>query len=461
MSSKHHKKFIAQSKGKAFDLNHRKTIKFNMSKYRAAVERGRLRYSDIESAKHKIASVKRDVLLNWDKYLLQFEEEFTANGGEVIWAENEHEALEKVFSVLKQEGVDMLVKSKSMTTEEIEFNEYAESCGIEPVETDLGEYIVQLAGEKPYHIVTPAMHKSKQDIGKLFYEKFGFPADSSAEEMTALARKNLREKFMSAGAGITGANFIVADAGGIAVTENEGNALMSTSFPRIHIAIVGIEKIIPKMDDLADFWPVLSAHGTGQAVTVYNSLFTGPKKDDEDTGPEKMYVVLLDNGRSGLYQLPEHKKSLSCIRCGACLNACPIYHNVGGYTYDTVYSGPIGSVITPHLRDFAEYKHLSFACTLCGRCSEVCPQKIPLADLMLLNRKMAVEKGLAPWGERFGMFGFKELMIDHKRLDLVGGGVKNIFMDLFGANLWGDKRDLPKVSKKSFRKQWSSRNDNN
>lgn len=454
MSSKH-TQFIDQSGKKSFDLEHRKTIKFNMTKYRTAVENGRLRYADVEIAKHKIASRKRDVLLNWAEYLQQFETNFTANGGEVIWAENEQEALESVFSILKNEGVEMLVKSKSMTTEEIEFNEYAEKNGVEAVETDLGEYIVQLAGEKPYHIVTPAMHKSKQDIGKLFNEKFGFPADSSAEDMTALARKNLREKFVTAGAGITGANFIVADAGGIAVTENEGNALMSTAFPKIHIAIVGIEKIIPTMNDLSDFWPVLSAHGTGQAVTVYNSLFTGPRKSDEDSGPEKMYVVLLDNGRTNLYRLEEHKKALSCIRCGACLNACPIYHNVGGYTYNTVYSGPIGSVISPHLKSFDDYKHLSYACTLCGRCSEVCPQKIPLADLMLLNRRIAVDSGYVAFGEKLSMFGFKELMLDSRRLDFVGGKTKSFFLELFGAKVWGDKRNLPQVAKKSFRKLWA------
>ena len=368
MSTQKHDKFLIDSERLSFDLKHRATISFNMSKYYAAVERGRARYLSLATARQKAASIKRDALQNLEENLIRFEKMFTQRGGKVLWAKNTDEAIGYVKEILLKANAKSVVKSKSMTTEEIHFNEALEAMGIESVETDLGEYIVQLAGEKPYHIVTPAMHKSRQDVARLFNEKFGMPIESTPEQMTALARKNLREKYLNADVGITGANFLISDIGAIAVTENEGNALMSTSFPKIHIAIAGIEKIIPSVDDLSLFWPHLALHGTGQAISVYNTMFLGPRQQGECDGPEEMYVILLDNGRTDLYAKPYQNQALSCIRCGACLNACPIYKNIGGYTYETTYQGPIGTVITPHYKGLAEFKHLTSACSLCGYC---------------------------------------------------------------------------------------------
>ena len=425
--------FLQKSKEIASDLKHRATIKFNMSKYDAAVDRGMKRYSNMDLAKTRTSYVKALAINNLHDYLLQFEKNITANGASVVWAENTDEAIDAVKKILIENNSKTVVKSKSMTTEEIDLNDHLEEIGVESLETDLGEYIVQLAGEKPYHIVTPCMHKSRQDISKLFTEKFNTPEGSTPEYITAWVRNKLRAKFTTADVGITGANFLVADVGGICLTENEGNALMSVSFPKIHIVIAGIEKVIPRMQDLGLMWPILAAHGTGQQISVYNSLITGPKKSGETDGPEKMIVILLDNKRSELYQNNDQYEVLKCIRCGACLNACQIYRNIGGYTYDATYSGPIGSVITPFFKGLKEYNHLSSACSVCGKCTEVCPVKIPLHHMLLINRRDAVKAGYGGLIWNQGMKGFAYAFSKRSRLDFMGGKTKNTFA-LLGTN---------------------------
>lgn len=448
--------FIKKSEEIAFDLKHRATIKFNISKYDAAVDRGRKRYFNLDLAKTRSSYIKAQSVNHLYDYLLQFEKNITANGASVIWAENAEEAVEAVKKIMLENQVKTVVKSKSMTTEEIELNHHLEEIGVESLETDLGEYIVQLAGEKPYHIVTPCMHKSRQDIAKLFTEKFNTPEGSEPEYLTAFVRKKLREKFITADVGITGANFLVADVGGIAVTENEGNALMSVSFPKIHIAIAGIEKLVPRMQDLGLMWPILAAHGTGQQISVYNSLVTGPKKDSEADGPEKMYVILLDNKRTEIFSNDEQYSVLKCIRCGACLNSCPIYKNIGGYTYDSTYGGPIGSVITPFFKGLKEYNHLSSACSVCGKCSEVCPVKLPLHHMLLVNRRNAVRLGAGGFIWNKGMKAYEYAFSKRSRLDFVGGKTKNAFA-LFGSNALGKNKQIPKLADQSFSKQWTNK----
>lgn len=442
----------------AFDVKHRNTIKFNISRYDTAVAKGMARYKNVELAKTSAAGIKRDVLLNWSKYLLEFEKNISARGVEVFWAKDSDEATAFIKQTLTDNKARLLVKSKSMTTEEIELNHTAESIGCESVETDLGEFIVQVAGERPYHIVTPAMHKSKGDIAKLFNEKFNTSINSTPEEMTEYVRQVLRKKYTLAEVGVTGANFLIADIGGISVTENEGNGLMTTAFPKLHIVIAGIEKIIPKMNQLGLFYPLLAAHGTGQQVTAYNTIFTGPRTSSEIDGSEKMIVILLDNGRTNVYADDEAYESLACIRCGACLNACPVYKTIGGYTYDTTYSGPIGSVLTPFLRGFKDFSHLSFASTLCGKCVEVCPVKIPLTDILLSNRRKTVEQNLRPKAEKWLMQGFR--LIGSKRIgfDFVPGTLKSIGTKPFNYIGWGPKRTMPDFAGKSFSQQYKNKN---
>lgn len=449
--------FLSNAKNKSFDKKHRRTLDFNISKYDGAVQRGLSRYQDLELARDRAAWIKRDVLHHWDAYLMQFEEKAIQSGAKVHWASDATEAMHHVHQVLKSTSAKMLVKSKSMTTEELEFNESVEALGIESLETDLGEFIVQMAGEKPYHILTPAMHKSKEDVAELFHRLFNTPEDASPVELTLFVRNYLRQKFAKADVGVTGANFLIADTGSVCLTENEGNILLSASMPDTMIVIAGIEKLLPDLKSLNTIWPLLAHKGTGQQVTAYNSIFTGPRKGEERDGPKEMHIILLDNGRTELYASDKQYEALACIRCGACLNACPIYKSVGGYTYDATYSGPIGSVITPFFKGFKDYKHLSFACSLCERCKDVCPVKIDLPSYLLSNRKQTVDLKLSGVTDRISMEGMKMVLSDRKKMDMAGGNLKNIGSKLMGSTLWGNQREIPPFAKESFSKQYKNR----
>ncbi|MET0299603.1 MAG: lactate utilization protein B, partial [Flavitalea sp.] len=386
--------FKAKSTIKSRDLDHRFKVNFNISKYNNTVPLGKAQFPDPDLARERAKNIKWRAIETLDQQLENFESNLTQRGGKVIWAEDSKQALAAILEICKAKECRTVVKSKSMVTEEIHLNKFLTEHGIESVETDLGEYIQQLDGEPPYHIVTPAMHKSKEDVAKLFYERLHTAPNLSPTELTLVAREKLRSKYPAAEIGVTGANFIVADVGGIAVTENEGNARLSAAFPKTHIVIVGIEKIIPSMTDLGLFWPLLATYGTGQKMTVYNSLITGPRQPGEVDGPDEMYVILLDNGRTNILDNPVSRESLYCIRCGACLNACPIYKNIGGHAYGTTYSGPIGSVITPQLQGQKDWQHLSNASSLCGNCTAVCAVKINLHELLLENRFEAAVKGI-------------------------------------------------------------------
>jgi L-lactate dehydrogenase complex protein LldF len=450
--------FLVASEQKAFELDHRRIINNNIGKYNNAFGKGLSRMINLDNSKKKGHAIKWKVMENLDKFLPEFESNFQKRGGKVIWANDAAEANREILNIITKAGAKTIIKSKSMATEEIHLNEFLEKNNIESLESDLGEYIVQLLGQKPYHIVTPAMHLSKEDIAKLFNEKFGTPLDSTPEQLTQKARELLREKYLQADIGITGANFIIADTGSIAITENEGNARLTTTFPKIQITVVGIEKLIPSMTDLDLFWPMLSTHGTGQNLTVYNTILSGPRQPNETDGPEEMYVVLLDNGRTNLLAQKDQRQGLYCIRCGACLNACPIYQNIGGHTYDTTYSGPIGSIITPHMRGMEEFKHLSYASSLCGKCTEVCPVKIDIHKMLLLNRRDAVNEGFVTTKEKWGWAIWKKGMLKRSLTDFFGGKMKNFMMKKFFKKSWGHYKEMPEVSEKSFSQMWKEGN---
>lgn len=453
--------FLEKSASKAFDLPHRETINYNIEKYNAAVENGLSYLKNLDNNKQKGHLVKWRVMEHLDKLLPEFEARFQERGGKVIWANDAEEARQQIGTILQSVNAKTVIKSKSMATEEIELNEFLEQAGVDAVESDLGEYIVQLLGQKPYHIVTPAMHLSLKEIAQVFHERFGTPLEATAQDLTLKARELLRERYTTADVGITGANFLIADSGSIAITENEGNARLTTTFPKIHIAIVGIEKLIPSMKDLDLFWPMLASHGTGQHMTVYNSIISGPRQAHESDGPEQMYVLLLDNGRTDVLAQPEQRQGLYCIRCGACLNGCPVYKNVGGHTYDTTYSGPIGSLITPHMQGMADFKHLSHASSLCGKCTEVCPVKIDIHKMLLLNRRDAVVSGLSSPTEKRIWKGFTYAITKRSILNLFGGGIKNFVLRNFFKKAWGKHRELPKIAKRSFSEEWKERQKNN
>ena len=445
--------FKAKSTIKSADLEHRQKINFNIGKYHSVVPQAKKQFQDNNLVKERAKNIKWRALETLDQNLEEFEKHFTKRGGKVIWAQNSQEALDEILTICKEKNCKSIVKSKSMVTEEIHLNHFLEKNGIESIETDLGEYIQQLDGEPPYHIVTPAMHKSKEDVAKLFSEKLGTPSKLSPEELTLIAREKLREKYIHAEIGITGANFIIADIGGIALTENEGNARLSSAWPKTHIAIVGIEKMIPSVTDVALLWPLLATYGTGQKVTVYSSIISGPRQPGETDGPEEMYVIFLDNNRTNILANARQRESLYCIRCGACLNVCPVYKNIGGHSYGTTYSGPIGSVITPNLQGLEDYKHLSYASSLCGACTEVCPVKINLHELLLVNRNASVEEGMTSFSEKMAWKVWKLASLKRGLMNMGNGNLKSKVVNRLFKN-WDEYHTPLEFSKKTFNQMW-------
>jgi L-lactate dehydrogenase complex protein LldF len=454
MQSIYASSFDTKSSAKAVDLEHRRKLNFNISKYNAVVPKGKAQFPDLTRVRELAKNKKWEAIEHLDLYLTQFEDQITKRGAKVFWAEDSEQALNFIGDLCKEKQCKSVVKSKSMVTEEIHLNDYLTSIGVESVETDLGEYIQQMDGEAPYHIVTPAMHKSKEDVAQLFNKHLGTDISLTPEQLTLVARKNLRDKYVQAEIGITGANFILSDIGGIALTENEGNARLSVAWPKTHVVIVGIEKTIPSMNDLGLFWPLLATYGTGQQITVYNSIITGPRQPGEVDGPEEMYVILLDNGRTDLLSNAKAREALYCIRCGACLNACPVYKNIGGHAYDTTYSGPIGSVITPHLRGMHDYKHLSYASSLCGNCTEVCPVKINIHELLLENRRESVVAGESDFAEKFAWKMWKNASLSRMLMNQGNATIKNwVINKMFKG--WSNQRAPLEFPKKTFNQLWS------
>lgn len=449
--------FLAKSKVKANDLEHKRKLAFNIDKYDQAVPSGKSQFLDLELARKKAKNIKWKAIGNLGTYLEQFEKNFTTNGGKVIWAETAEEALKAIGKICKEKQAHLVVKSKSMATEEIHLNAHLEKHNITSIETDLGEYIQQLDGEPPYHIVTPAMHKSKEDVAKLFHETLGTDLNLNPQQLTQVARKKLRGEYTKADIGITGANFLLPDIGGVCVSENEGNARLSTAFPKTHIVIAGIEKMLTSVNDLQIMWPLLATYGTGQKMTVYNTIFTGPRQEKETDGPEDMYVILLDNGRSNLLHT-DMRESLYCIRCGSCLNACPVYKNIGGHAYGATYSGPIGSVITPHMQGMNEYSHLSYASSLCGKCTEVCPVKINIHELLLENRHKAVQKNLNDLNENIGWAIWTRAMLSRRLMNSAGPRTKTKIANKLFGDTWGAERADIQFAEKSFNRLWKERN---
>jgi L-lactate dehydrogenase complex protein LldF len=404
-----------------------------------------------EDLRATASAIKAHTLSRLADYLEEFERNATANGIHVHWARDgaEHNAI--VLKILNDHGVKRIVKSKSMLTEECHLNPYLEAHGIEVTDTDLGERIVQMRKEPPSHIVLPAIHLKKEDIGELFHIQLGTEKGASDPKyLTEAARGHLRERFLGAQAGLTGVNFAIASTGGVVVCTNEGNADMGTSLPPIHIACMGVEKIVPRPQDLAIFLRLLARSATGQPVTTYTSHFHGPLPGGE------MHVVIVDNGRAKILGEEAFRRSLSCIRCGACMNTCPVYRRSGGYSYGYTVPGPIGSILGPQ-RDPAAYGSLPFASSLCGSCTDVCPVKIDLHHELLAFRQELAKKGHVPWQKRFSMWVMGQVLA-RKWAFLLGGRLMRTLMPLlpralvYGPwNPWGKQRELPPMPKESFR----------
>ncbi len=356
----------------------------------------------LERLRTQAAAIRDRALARLPELLEELESRLTANGIRVHWAETAAVGCRLVLEILEAHGVRRVVKGKSMVSEEMHLNAFLARHGIETVETDLGEFIIQLAGETPAHIIVPAVHKNRAQIARLFQEKIaGAPYTEEVTELNAIARRTLRERFREAGAGLSGVNFAVAETGTLCLVENEGNGRMCTGVPPLHIAVMGIEKVIERLEDLPPLLRLLTGSATGQRVTTYVNLISGPRRNADPDGPREVHLVLLDNGRSAVYADPELRATLRCIRCGCCLNHCPVYARIGGHAYGTTYPGPIGKVLTPQLLGIDRAGELPFASTLCGACEEVCPVRIPLAHLLRRLRAEAV-RSPASRGDRRG-----------------------------------------------------------
>jgi L-lactate dehydrogenase complex protein LldF len=432
--------------------------------YETARDKGQAAFQDWQGARRLAAEIKWEAVNHLDKYLEPFVAKLEARGTKVHWASTGEQARDIILQIVRDKKARSIIKSKAMTAEEIHLNDALERAGLNVVENDLGEFIIQLRHETPYHIVFPSMHLTRGEISELFERELGSAPTNDPEELTMIARRVLRKKYLTADIGITGANFAIAETGMISITENEGNARLTAALPKTMISLIGIEKVLPKLSELALFLPMLATMGTGQQLTCYNTMYGGPRQPGESDGPEEWNVVLLDNHRTELLADAEQRDALNCIRCGACLNVCPIFRNVGGHTYGTTYSGPIGSVITPHLRGLQDWKHLSNASSLCGACTETCPVKIDLHHHLLQNRRNASAVQPA-FFERlaYRVFGFvanrPALWSIAKKLGRFGQPLQNLVKGsgLDPAKAWTQTRDLPPLARESFKDWWRNR----
>jgi L-lactate dehydrogenase complex protein LldF len=413
-----------------------------------------------EALRAAAAAAKRRALRHLPDLLEQAEARLIENGATVLWAEDGAEACQHVIDIARANAVTRVAKSKSMATEEVALNDALIAAGLAVVETDLGEYIIQLNDEHPSHLTAPVLHKSRDEIRQIFVDKLGMPPLESAEEMVAFVRGRMRDVFLNAEMGVSGANFVVAETGSIGLVTNEGNGRMVTTLPRIHVVVVGIEKLVATLGDYATLTQILPRSGTGQDMTVYTNLIHGPS---DDGGPERMYVIFLDNGRSAIYQDPRYTEALACIRCGACLNACPVYRSVGGHAYGWVYAGPIGAVLTPLFQGLDAAKPLPNASSLCGSCKQVCPVDVDLPRMLLELRHDLVTGGQSPRTWDIGIRGWEVVAKSPALFEWAGRAARMVTTtgaDRMVPNPLGDwkrYRDFPEFAPRPFRQQWRDR----
>jgi len=443
----------------------RKAVKFTTERLRSGKKTASEEHGNWDEWRERGKQIRLHTIAHLDYYLNLFVDNARANGVNIHFANTAEEAVRTALAIAEQVNAKTVVKSKSMVTEELHLNHALQGIGVEPIETDLGEYIIQLADETPSHIIIPAIHKNRYQIAELLSKEAGETLAPDTTVLAGFVRKKLREKFLEADIGMTGCNFAIAETGSMVLFENEGNARMVTTVPKTQITLMGMERIIPSWQDLEVMATLLPRSATGQKLTVYMSGISGPRRSEDADGPDEMHIIIVDNGRSLQLGDPEFQELLNCIRCGACLNACPVYRHIGGHAYGGTYSGPIGAVLTPALnKNVAEWDDIANASSLCGACYEACPVKIPLHEMLVYLRRRKVEQGHDAFSERIGMKGFAAVMSNSKRFRSImklgqfgqkavvrDGGIRTKLGPLKG---WNTYRVAPSLSRQTFREQW-------
>ncbi len=449
------KTIFKDSSALAFDEEHWQKINYSTGCFETNFAKGKENYRNLELEKQRAYTLRNKSLLNTEKLLVDFETHFTENGGKVLWARNADDALTMIFDLIRKEKANAIMRSNSTVLDEIELNGFLERKNIRVVETEVGRFVLQKGQQKSYHPLAPSIHLSKEENNAILTSNFKLKPDSSIKQMVNFVRHEVGVETQDVSICVTGANFLLSDTGGVVLTENEGNILKSTSLAKIHIVVAGIAKVIPNMDDLSVLLPLLSLHSNGQSMAACNSITFGPSTTGN--GPEQMYVILLDNNRSQLLAHETQRKVMSCIHCGACISVCPIYKNIGGYSYGTKHIGPVGTVMAPLMEGLEDFNYLNSACSLCGKCVDICPVKIPLDDLIIENRHLSIT-------EKTGSARYESLvkaMIWHcktrKKMDSPLFFKKLELKRLLGP-LWGEKRPMPEFAAKSFSQQWRERN---
>ena len=449
------KTIFKDSSALAFDEEHWQKINYSTGCFETNFAKGKENYRNLELEKQRAYTLRNKSLLNTEKLLVDFETHFTENGGKVLWARNADDALTMIFDLIRKEKANAIMRSNSTVLDEIELNGFLERKNIRVVETEVGRFVLQKGQQKSYHPLAPSIHLSKEENNAILTSNFKLKPDSSIKQMVNFVRHEVGVETQDVSICVTGANFLLSDTGGVVLTENEGNILKSTSLAKIHIVVAGIAKVIPNMDDLSVLLPLLSLHSNGQSMAACNSITFGPSTTGN--GPEQMYVILLDNNRSQLLAHETQRKVMSCIHCGACISVCPVYKNIGGYSYGTKHIGPVGTVMAPLMEGLEDFNYLNSACSLCGKCVDICPVKIPLDDLIIENRHLSIT-------EKTGSARYESLvkaMIWHcktrKKMDSPLFFKKLELKRLLGP-LWGEKRPMPEFAAKSFSQQWRERN---
>lgn len=467
VASMHFQERVHESLGNA-ELQ--KNLQKFKGKFVPARRRSLTELDDVEGTREAAGAIRQRALDNLDAWLEIFETNATARGATVLWAETPDDVNRHVLDIARRHGVAKIIKSKSMVSEESALDQAIEAAGLTVVETDLGEYILQINDyEPPSHIIGPALHKSKEEVADLFAKKHGTPRRTEINELCLEARRVLRTHYLTAGMGISGGNFFVAETGSVVLVTNECNATLATTLPKVHVAISGIEKIVPTLEDVATLMRLLPRSATGQSISNYVDILTGTKGEGEFHGAEHMYFVLVDAGRAKVLG-SEVREALRCIRCGACMNHCPVYQNIGGHAYGWVYPGPIGSILTPSYVGLENALDLPQASTMCNQCGVVCPVKIPLPDLLRKLREQEFQRELRPWLERVGVRGWAWLAsrprlyalatrVGARVLKWLGGGERMIHRMPFGGG-WTEGRDMPAPPGRTFRDLYAARHSN-